>query len=70
MTRKDKGKKEFELYVSRFNAMGLELPEATTANARSMGYVASFLLHHEVFGKEELEPLQQPDPNDAKDSED
>lgn len=56
--KKDKSGKEFELYKDRFNAMGLELPEAATANPVSMGYVASFLMRHEVFGKEELEGNQ------------
>lgn len=47
--RKAKTDTEYELYVQRFNSMGLELPEAAAANPASMRCVASFLLKNGVF---------------------
>ena len=52
-SRKSHSDKELELYVQRFNNLGLELPEAATANPASMRSVASFLMKHGVFGEEE-----------------
>jgi len=45
--------KEYDLYVQRFNSMGLELPEAASANPASMRCVASFLLKNGVFGEDD-----------------
>lgn len=52
-SRKSRSDSEYELYVQRFNSMGLELPEAATANPASMRHVATFLMKHGVFGDDE-----------------
>lgn len=58
-SRKAKTDREYELYVQRFNSMGLELPESATANPASMRSVASFLMKHGVFDEEaSLEDVQ------------
>ncbi len=54
--RKAKAQSEYELYLQRFNAMGLELPEAATANPASVHAITSFLLKNQVFGPDEPAP--------------
>jgi hypothetical protein len=51
--RRPKSKSELEIYVERFNAMGLELPEAAAANPTNMRCVALFLLKNKVFDPED-----------------
>lgn len=51
--KKKRPASELDVYTERFESMGIELPEITTANPESVRNVATFLLKHKVFERDE-----------------